>query len=115
MKTLKQKAKEEVMVLGLPIPYWQDCEECGDKLACHFSGFAYDQPCIKCKSTEKYEQEQKSYEKPMSMSEAFKNQEIAGVFQGMGTTFYTNHKGNVIKTEPIRPLKTGDPHWKRPS
>ena len=105
------KAEEtvEINIVGIKsqVPKWQDCNMCKTKLICRFFGFTYDQPCSKCKGTEAYKKKQEESNKMggRSMDDMLKSNKVASVFQGKGTTFYVNHKGNVIKTEPIRPEK----------
>jgi hypothetical protein len=108
------KEKQTIVIMGVTLPRWQDCNRCKAKLACKFEKFAYDQPCEKCKQSKEYLEEQKNRETGWKHGNPLKNREITGVFQGLGTTFYTNHKGDVVKTESIRPLPAGDRNWKRP-
>jgi hypothetical protein len=99
-----------IKVLGVEIPRYQDCNKCKTKDACSFAHYAYSQPCDKCKNTQEYENEQdkiKEERKTWGGARALKNQEVTGVFQGAGTTFYTNDKGDIVKHEPIKRLANG--------
>ena len=119
MASLEEKIKEYVTILGTKMPRWEDCKKCGAKLACVMGKFGYEQPCPKCKDTPEYEAEQaKKNEESKNMKpgigQAFKNQQIAGVFEFKGRNIYTNSKGDIIKDEKWRPLGEGDKNWKRP-
>ena|SRR5579872_637747 len=104
------KADETVMTPFGAVPKWVDCKRCGAKLACKFSRVTHSQPCDDCKNTKEYELEEKKKEEEMKgfgIDRALKNQEAKAVFTGFGRNFYTNHKGDIIKDEPYRPLKAG--------
>ena len=104
----------EVMGMKFKIPKYVDCERCKSKLSVSWAGIAHDQPCNKCKNTPEYEYEMKHRKTLMdsSIDEAFKNQQVASVWRVGNRTLYGNHKGNLIKDEPYRPLKTGTKDWK---
>lgn len=105
--TLKEKAKQSIKLAGLgTFPRWRDCPDCGAKLVCVFDTYAYAQHyrCPKAKPSEEYSH--------AGIDQAFKSKQVAGVFEGKGTRFFTNNKGNVIRTEPMnRPLPVGKKDW----
>ena len=91
--------------MGVEIPMYQDCKKCGVKEICRFINVAYSQPCDKCKNTKEYQAEEAIKDKELrggGITEAFDNQRATGVFEGKGTRFFTNSKGNIVKTEPLR-------------
>lgn len=107
---------EEIEVLGIKIPRYIDCPKCGNKESCKWAGYAYAVPCEKCRDTKEFEEQQAKHEKVQDhIGNAIKSHQIAGVWQYKGRNIYTNHKGDVIDDEPYKPLKSGDPEWKRKS
>lgn len=109
------KSEQTIKIFDFEIPRYVKCDWCGEEYACAFTGFAYSQPCDKCKNTEKYEKMLEDKKKnPLKdhIGEAFKNQQVAGVWNYKGRNIFTNHKGDIIRDEPARPLKSGDPNWK---
>ncbi len=104
--TLKEKGKQTTKVFGIDLPMWQDCKNCGVKLACRFTSVAYSQPCDKCKATEEY---QKEHNKPKSrsMDEMLAVDKPVAIYEGYGRMFYVNSKGNIIKDEKQHPVKLG--------
>jgi len=101
--------KDEIVTINVfgiktDVPKWQDCKRCGAKLACKFYGFTHLQPCDRCKVSKEYQDEENDKDKSLrngGVSSAFENQRVAGVFEGKGTRFFTNSKGNIVKTEPL--------------
>jgi|SRR5581483_6314591 len=92
------------------IPKYQDCKRCGVKLSCKFDRVAYSQPCDNCKNTKEYEIEQQRKSEEMrgfGITQAFAAQQPAAVWNIKGRNVYTNNKGDIIKDEPYKPLKTG--------
>lgn len=115
MRTLEEKSKDMVKVMGMDVPEWQDCVRCGAKLACRFGSFSYNQPCTECQNDEAWQQEEeeKTKQKPrISMSEALKAGKPAAVWEHKGRLVYSDHKGNIIKDESWRPLEAGKKDWK---
>lgn len=115
--TLEEKEKSTIKIMGFEVPRWQDCNWCGDKLACRFTTVTYDQPCDKCKDSKKYEDylaERNKVSKNMKdADDAYKSNTVAGVFEFKGRYIYTNNRGNIIGDEPVRPIEAGDKNWKR--
>ena len=105
----------EVEVLGMKfkVPKYQDCNKCGSELSVKWSGVCHDQPCIKCKNSEEYEYEQlhRKTLKDNSIDEAMKTQRVASVWQVGDRLLYGNHKGDLIKDEKFRPIKSGKKDW----
>jgi len=100
------KAKQTVVVLGVTLARYKDCPLCGAKLVCEWNKYAYQlhENCPKAKKQE-----------PLAWKHGnpLKNREISGVFEGKGTRFFTNHKGDVLRTEPLnRPIPAGRKDWK---
>jgi uncharacterized protein YcbX len=103
---MKEKQKQTVEVMGTKLPKWQDCKWCGAKLAVSFGKFTYAQPCQKCKTTKRYEDEMNK-PKEKSMASILSARQPAGVFEFRGRNLYINNKGNIIKDEKWKPLKAG--------
>jgi len=111
---MTDKSQQTVRIFNTDLPRWQDCTRCGKPLACPFDRVAYLQPCEECRESDEYKAEQK---KKGNLSwkhgNPLKNREITGVFEGKGTRFFTNHKGDVVRTEPLnKPIESGKKDWK---
>jgi len=109
--SLEEKEKQNIKIMGINVPRWQDCNRCKARLACSFSTYTYDQPCAECKNTPEYIEET-TKPKGVSITQALESRTVASVFEGGGRTYYVNSRGNVIKDEKSRPLKVGDKKWK---
>jgi hypothetical protein len=109
--TLEEKRKRTIKVMGIAIPYYQDCRDCSAELACAFEQFTYNQPCIDCKSTKEY-QDKMGKKKEPSMQDMLDVNKPAGVFEGHGRMYITNKKGNIIREEKLRPLPVGRKDWR---
>lgn len=98
---------QTVTIMGCTIPRYIDCPWCGQKYACKFGAVTYSIPCDECKATEKYEQQQKNKLHGDAIGQVFKNKQATSVWNYKGRNLYINHKGDIIKDEPYRPLKAG--------
>lgn len=110
--TLAQRRKQTIEVFGETFPAFQDCFQCKRKLACEFSGFVYNQPCVKCRSTQAYEEEILQSEQERSthkhIGDALQAQKPVAMHTFKGRYLYTNSRGDIIKDEKARPMKTGE-------
>ena len=110
--TLSQRRHATIELFGQTLPAYQDCNQCGRKLACEFSGYVYNHPCLKCRSTKAYEDEimqsKQQTIKRKKIAEALDAQHPVAMHTFKGRYLYTNKRGDIIKDEKARPMQTGE-------
>jgi hypothetical protein len=111
------RSQETIEIFGATIPKWQDCTRCGAKFSCLFmTGVGYYQPCGDCRKKPEYRKELdeaiKKQKHRAKVDDSLKAQLPVAVHQYNGRYLYTNHRGDIIKDEKVRPMKTGEKYTK---
>ena len=107
------KENQTIEMFGQKLPKWQDCNRCGAKLSCMFYiGVGYYQPCENCRQKPEYRKELdkgvKEQRQRAKVNDSIKAQMPVAVHQYKGRYLYTNHRGDIIKDEKVRPMKPGE-------
>lgn len=104
---------QTVELFGQKIPKWQDCTVCGAALSCMFyTGVGYYQPCENCRKKPEYRKELdmavKDRRKRAKIDDSLQARKPVAVHQFKGRYLYTNHRGDIIKDEKVRPMRRGE-------
>lgn len=114
---LAKRAKETVEIFGQAVSKYTDCSRCQSKLTVKFAeGLGYMQPCRPCRSTDEYRAEQEEAQTQAEVSKridnAMQGRLPVAVHEYKGRYLYTNHKGDILKDEKVRPMGKKE-KWKK--
>src|ERR1700690_354407 len=108
---------QTIFLYGEEIPQYVNCNRCVRKDCCEFiDGVGYYQPCNECRKTIEYREEldrlDKEKKRLTKVNESLENVLPVAVHEYAGQYLYTNKRGDIIKSEKIRPMKRGEKYKK---
>lgn len=100
-----------VMGTNVEVDKYKDCPRCNKVDGCYWQGVAYSLVCDECYGKDEYQTElgkkDKESRKYTGMQDALDVNKPTAVWNFKDQAIYTNKKGDMIKQEKSRPLKTG--------
>ncbi len=106
---------DKFILFGVELDRYAECIWCHEKTA-RFDRVAYEQPCQKCRATEKYEafkkQEDEKWSHAFGQDEALNVNKPAAIYHGKGKEVIINSKGDILSEGTIKQRRLGRPDAK---